>query len=100
LKRVLWSAHAKVDLERAVAYRAVDSIGAAEALDIDIRTAASLLAELNSGRPGRVAGTFEKIVWKQRYIILFETDDSEVRVLRIVHGSRYWPQGAWPPESG
>ena len=55
------------------------------------------LAEFVSGRVGRVPGTFEKIVRRQRYIILFEVDEAVVRVLRVVHRSRYWPHGAWPP---
>lgn len=97
MKGVRWATSALNDLDDAVAYRAAGSAQDALSLYDAIQDAVDGLAEFNSGRIGRVRGTFEKIVRTHPYIILFETDEEEVRVLRIVHGARYWPAGAWPP---
>jgi len=55
-----------------------------------------------AGRPGRIAGTYEKSVIGQPYIIayaLLPRDDGQaddILILRVIHTSRDWPPGRWP----
>jgi plasmid stabilization system protein ParE len=68
----------------------------------DIDRTIQLLAQRPIGRPGRIAGTYEKSVVGQPYIsayTLLPRDDSEaddILIMRIVHTSRDWPPGSWP----
>ena len=61
------------------------------------------LARLPTGRPGRVAGTHEKVVAGLPYIVAYELgtdlDGSEaVYLLRIIHAARDWRRDRWPVE--
>ena len=63
--------------------------------------AVSNLGEIPTGRPGRVVGTYEKVVARTPYIVAYslqQTSDDEdtLTVLRVIHGARDWPQGGWP----
>jgi toxin ParE1/3/4 len=98
LRRVIWSAHGRADFERQLAFTAAQSPRAAQSLSDAILGAVELLKENNVGRPSRTQDWFEKPVRKQPYIILYEWDEREVRVLRIVHMARDWPHGAPPPD--
>jgi toxin ParE1/3/4 len=66
-----------------------------------VGTTVSLLAERPHGRPGRVAGTYEKSVSGLSYVVAYELDDSTpddpaLVVLRVIHTARDWPSGEWP----
>jgi plasmid stabilization system protein ParE len=66
-----------------------------------IQKAADDLAFMSTGRPGRVAGTFEKVVTGLPYIIAYEITTSPrgeecISVLRVIHATRNWPPGRWP----
>ena len=45
------------------------------------------------GRPGRVIGTRELVVTGTPFLIAYEVNDVEVRVLRVLHGRMQWPEG-------
>ena len=68
----------------------------------DIERATELLAQRPIGRPGRIAGTYEKSVIGQPYIIayaLLPRDDGQaddILILQVIHTSRDWPSGRWP----
>ena len=54
-----------------------------------------------TGRPGRVAGTYEKVVPGLPYILAYAIqplpDSAElIVILRTIHGARDWPKGKWP----
>jgi plasmid stabilization system protein ParE len=53
-----------------------------------------------TGRPGRVAGTYEKSVTGLRYIIAYALtrrgDREIVSILRVIHTARDWPDEEWP----
>ncbi len=66
-----------------------------------IERAVEGLAIRATGRPGRIAGTYEKSVTGQPYIIAYgfeRRDDGEdaLVILRVVNTSREWPPGRWP----
>ncbi|XBQ16316.1 MAG: type II toxin-antitoxin system RelE/ParE family toxin [Oceanicaulis sp.] len=97
MKRLQWSAAALAELQNAVRYVAQDSPKAAiDQLD-RIDGAARSLAETPIGRPGRVAGTYEKRVVQTPYIIVYAFDASTLTILRVIHGRRDWPEGDFPP---
>ena len=66
-----------------------------------VEAAVLLLAERPHGRPGRVAGTYEKSVSGLPYVVAYELDDTTpdaptLVVLRVIHTARDWPSGEWP----
>lgn len=97
MKREVWSAHARADFDRHTAYLAERSPLAAQTFADAVLRATALLCAGDSGRMGRVEGTFEKSVRRQPFIILFEMSEDSVFVLRVVHTAMDWPEGAWPP---
>ncbi len=97
MKREVWSAHARADFDRQLAFVAERSPQAARRLSQAILETTAALRHTNSGRIGRVEGTFEKLVRRQPYIILFELTRDELRILRLMHTSRDWPPGEMPP---
>ncbi|MPZ29433.1 MAG: type II toxin-antitoxin system RelE/ParE family toxin [Rhodospirillales bacterium] len=68
----------------------------------DIERAIEVLSQRPIGRPGRVSGTYEKLVIGQPYLIVYSllpSDDGgedDLVIMRIVHTSRDWPPGRWP----
>lgn len=96
--RVLWSAAALRDFEQPIAFIAAKNPDAAERVaDIIDRTAREL-ASLQTGRRGRVAGSFEKVVPRLPYILAYAIDEAHknVVILHVIHGARDWPPGQWP----
>ena len=66
---------------------------AAGALMQQIDEAVGDLADFpRMGRPGRVAGTRERIVGGTAYVVAYRIRDDRVEVLRVLHGARKWPQ--------
>ncbi len=57
-RRLRWSREALDDLKAQVAFIAADNPGAARRVADVVRAAAEGLAEMPTGRPGRVAGTW------------------------------------------
>lgn len=75
------------------AYIAEDDLRAAERVVTRILKAAALLSQFpRTGRAGRVAGTREQVVRRTPYILVYNLAPTRVRVLRVYHGSRSWPQ--------
>ena len=44
------------------------------------------------GRPGRVQGTREIAFPPLPFVAIYEVDDDQIIVLRILHGAQRWPQ--------
>ena len=65
-----------------------------------LRATGDALGEMPTGRPGRVAGTYEKSVTGLRYIIAYALtrrgDREIVSILRVIHTARDWPDEEWP----
>ena len=101
MKRVVWSQHALAEFDALVVYIARDNPTAALSVADRIEEAVDRLSLIPTGRRGRVAGTYEKVVSGLPYIIAYALERSAagedvLAVLRIVHGARYWPEGGWP----
>ena len=63
---------------------------AAQKLADRIRSTLAGLAKRPIGRPGYAEGTFERIVTRSSYVIVFELAGDELRVLRLFHMSQDW----------
>jgi plasmid stabilization system protein ParE len=97
-RRVEWSDEASRDFEEAMEHIAFDSDAASILVATRILTAAERLGDLPTGHPGRVKGTYEKLVQKTSYIIVYTLSDATVGITRIIHGARGWPDDEWPAE--
>lgn len=96
MRTILWSQAALTDFEDTAAYLAARDLQAARLVTGRIDAAIRQLAEMPSGRPGRVPGTYEKSVLRTPYIIAYTVADRMIVNLRVIHGNRDWPEGTWP----
>lgn len=98
MREIEWSNDALEDFNAAIEYIAIDSEGAADAVADRIFDAIDLLADMPTGRQGRVKGTYEKFVQNTSHIIAYAMSDRTITVLRVIHAKRNWPAGEWPAE--
>jgi toxin ParE1/3/4 len=101
VRRLVWSASCRQDVREIITYIASDNPRAAAQVRERINQTANQLAAMPTGRRGRVAGTYEKILPGLPYIIAcaLETTpagEEVLVVLRVIHGARQWPQKGWP----
>lgn len=96
MRAVVWSDDAIRDFEAAISYIARESRAAASLIADRIETSIDQLADIPTGHPGRVGNTYEKLVQRTPYIIAYALSDRQVTIVRIIHGSRDWPDGEWP----
>lgn len=99
--KVVWSAAALDDFDRSIAFIAAKNPDAAARVADRIDRAARTLARLPTGRHGRVAGTYEKLVTGLPYVLAYALapspgGDDTVVILRVIHGARDWSPGRWP----
>jgi toxin ParE1/3/4 len=103
VRRLVWSGRARRDIREIVTYIAARNPRAAARVAERIELVATSLAPAPTGRRGRVAGTYEKVLPGLPYILAYalETapDGEEIlAVLRVIHGARNWPEGTWPKD--
>lgn len=101
MKPVVWPVRAVDDLGGIVAYLSERNPSAALRVIDRIEQAGESLGEMATGRPGRVRGTYEKVVPGLPYILAHAIqslpDGSEaIVILRAIHGARDWPRDQWP----
>ena len=100
---VQWSRDALEDFKQQIDYIAADNPTAARRVAERIDATATALGALATGRPGRVAGTYEKPIARLPFIIAYAitpTAGGEViSILRVIHGARDWPRDSWPAET-
>ena len=90
--RLEWSAYALADRSAIFDYIEADSPRAAAAVDERVREQVEVLARFpQNGRNGRTEGTRELIISRTPYIVAYRVTGNTVRVLRVLHGSRRWP---------
>jgi toxin ParE1/3/4 len=99
-RSVEWSSTAVDDIESQIVYIASDNLAAAQRVSTRIRATGAALGQITTGRPGRVGGTYEKLVTGLPYIIVYAiTKDSgheTVSILRVIHAARDWQPEKWP----
>ena len=102
MRPVFWSDTARRDYLEILRYIAADSPSAAERVADAIEQAGDRLGEFATGRPGRLAGVYEKPVprlpWIIAYALAGRADRERVIVLRVIHAARDWPEGEWPKD--
>lgn len=101
MKRILWSVDAAREYGEIIAFIADDDPNAAARVAARIRRSIEGLADMPTGRKGRVAGTYEKVVSGLPYIIAYALGETPagggtLSVLRIIHSARNWPEDRWP----
>lgn len=95
---VVWSAAALQDFEQTIAFIAAGNPNAARRVARAIDRTACELGTFQTGRRGRVAGSYEKVVPRLPYILAYAIEEAHRRVviLHVIHGARDWPPGRWP----
>jgi toxin ParE1/3/4 len=90
--RLEWSAYALADRSAIFDYIEAARPRAAAAVDERVREQVEVLARFpQNGRNGRTEGTRELIISRTPYIVAYRVTGNTVRVLRVLHGSRRWP---------
>lgn len=101
MRQVVWSETARAEYLKIIGYVAEQNVDGARRIAAAVDQAIERLAERNSGRLGRVEGTFEKSIVGLPYVLAYAenvTSDGVERlvILRVIHTSRNWPPGSWP----
>ena len=89
---VRWTRIVLANLDEQARYIASDGPEAARSMVARIAAAIALLAAHPAmGRPGRVAGTRERVLAGTPFIIPYRVTAGTVEILRVLHPSRRWP---------
>jgi len=87
-----WTEAALADRDQIFDFIEQENPPAAIRLDERFRDLAARLANHPLiGRPGRVQNTRE-LVAHRNYILVYEVEEDIVRILRVLHSARRWPQ--------
>jgi len=90
--RIVWTLTAMEDREAIFDYTEADSPEAAVAIDDRIEAQVDRLIDTPEiGRIGRVPGTRELVLNRTPYVAAYRIDGDVVRILRVLHGARKWP---------
>ena len=91
MPKLEWLELSRANLLAIVDYISDDNPDVAQRVKDDIEEKAEKLPEFpKMGRPGRVEGTRELVVWAN-YIIVYQEDALSVRILRVLHAAQQWP---------
>ena len=95
-RKVLWSKTALEDFKEQITYIATDNPSAARRVATHVKEAAVNLGEMAIGRPGRVTGTYERVLSNLPYILVYALAPNRlgeaVVILRLIHTSQDWPR--------
>ena len=97
-RRIAWGARAAADYHAQLGYIAEQHPANADVVDRRIMAAIEKLAARPIGRPGRVAGTYEKTIVNTGLIVAYVLGEGTITVIRIIHARRNWPTGEWPAD--
>ncbi|WP_339691755.1 type II toxin-antitoxin system RelE/ParE family toxin [uncultured Parasphingorhabdus sp.] len=90
--KLIWTAYALADRREIFSFIEADDPRAAVMVDERIENAMRRLIDYpESGRIGRVDGTRELVVVQTSYVAAYQISDDAVRILRVIHGARSWP---------
>lgn len=100
MREVVWSETARAEYLKIIDHVAEQNVAGARRIADAIDQTIERLAERNTGRRGRVEGTFEKSIVGLPYILAYaevSSDGAErLVILRVIHTARNWPRGSWP----
>ena len=98
-RSIVWSEKALSDFENLIEFIARDSLQNAIRISDRIEHSINLLSTTPFGRTGRVLGTYEAVVPKIPFIVVYELiDQKSLGIRRIIHTSRDWSQDDWPKD--
>ena len=90
--KLVWSHYALADRREIFSYIEADDPRAAITVDERIQIGVRRLTDFpESGRIGRVEGTREIVIARTRYVAAYQIRDDAVRILRVIHSARIWP---------
>ena len=91
--KIFWKAPALFDLVDIREFIDKDNPSAAKRVAINIKESANKLA-INPfiGRIGTLDGTRELVVTKLPYILVYQVDQDQIEILRVVHTSKLWSE--------
>lgn len=90
--KLTWSAFALSDRDAIFTFIEAENPSSAILVDERIVAAAHRLIDFpESGRVGRIAGTRELVINGTPYVVAYAVTQSAVRILRVLHGAREWP---------
>ncbi|MPZ21410.1 MAG: type II toxin-antitoxin system RelE/ParE family toxin [Luteitalea sp.] len=90
---IVWSLRAIEHLAHLRSYIARDNPNAANRIAAALLDAVDRLVELpNLGRPGRIAGTRERVVPGTPYVIPYRLRGDRLEVIAVFHGRQKWPK--------
>ena len=90
MRAVIWTAEARKQYLSAFLYLADRNASAADKLQERIDGTVENLAKRPMGRPGYATDTFEKIVPKTPYVVVYELAGDVLYVLRLFHMLQNW----------
>jgi toxin ParE1/3/4 len=91
--RLVWTNAAVIDLEQISDYLfEINSELATPTVLRIFESVSELKAFPRRGRPGRKEGTRELVLMQLPYLVIYEVVDQSIRVLRVLHGARRWPE--------
>lgn len=100
MRNIVWADEARQEYIGAIRYLAPRNPEAARRLRDLIDNTVQELAAQPSGRRGRVAGTYEKVLQKFPYIVAYALEPTpegeRLVILGVVHTSREWTSKYWP----
>ena len=98
-KPVRWSDAGKAEFRRQLSYLLKTSPRASRLVRDCLLAAIAQLSQMQTGRKGRVEGTFEIYTPKTSLIIAYDYVEggTVLRLLRFIHTSRDFKPGQFPP---
>ena len=88
----IWLDSALDDLERLRSYIEEHEAGNAQIVLARIFSSVRTLDQFaRRGRIGRLRGTYELVVPRTPYIVVYRIVGEDVEILQVVHGARRWP---------
>ncbi|MEO8883889.1 MAG: type II toxin-antitoxin system RelE/ParE family toxin [Devosia sp.] len=99
-REVIWSPEARADIQQVLEYLSQEAPAYADKVVERLIDAGNGLGAAQTGRPGRMRGTYERSLPDVSYIIAYYVSpidpDGPVLILHAIHMSRNWPSGTWP----
>jgi toxin ParE1/3/4 len=90
--RLVWSGPARADLQSIFDFISRENPYAAAFVVRRIRDRVRQLEQApRIGRVGRVENTRELVVSRTPYVVAYRVDESQVSIIRVIHGRREWP---------